>query len=371
MNQICCLNPNCDNPSVPDTNRLCPKCQKPLVLLRHRYRPVKSLGQGGFGKTYLAMDNDKFGETCVIKQLAPQAGSTAAVQKAQQLFEQEARQLQNLQHPQIPDLKAYFSEGSYFYFVQDFIEGDNLLGELKRGIFDEQKTIKFLNELLPVLKYIHDRGIVHRDIKPENMMRQRSDGRLFLIDFGVSKQLQGTIYTGTSIGTFGYAPLEQMQDGKVYPASDLFSVGATCFHLLTGMHPWEVWRLKGYGWVQEWRQHLKKPVSSQFGTVLDKLLALYPEQRYQSAVDVLNAFNEEDTVVEVSYRGYVRRLPPKTAESRSRLSEDITVETEEDFPIATYRTTTAQQMVILNRMGKAYPLNVADIPGGSARSRGV
>ncbi|MGC9525963.1 MAG: DNA gyrase/topoisomerase IV subunit A [Limnospira sp.] len=80
---------------------------------------------------------------------------------------------------------------------------------------------------------------------------------------------------------------------------------------------------------------------------------------------------EEDTVVEVSYRGYVRRLPPKTAESRSRMSEDITVETGEDFPVATYRTTTAQQMVILNRMGKAYPLNVADIPGGSARSRGV
>jgi len=292
MNPICCLNPNCDNPSVPDTNRLCPDCQKPLVLLRHRYRPVKCLGQGGFGKTYLAMDNEKFGEKCVIKQLIPQGSNTHAAKKARELFEQEARQLQSLNNSRIPTLRSYFTEDNSLYLIQDFIDGENLLCELQRdGIFTEAKVVRLLRELLPVLKVVHRGGIIHRDIKPENLMRSRKDRRLFLIDFGASKEVQGTIRTGTIIGTHGYSPPEQMRDGKVYPASDLFSLGVTCFHLLTGIHPWDVWSLRGYGWVQEWRQHLKQPVGSKLGKVLDKLLSANIQERYQSAEEVLNAFN--------------------------------------------------------------------------------
>jgi WD40 repeat protein/tRNA A-37 threonylcarbamoyl transferase component Bud32 len=288
MNQICCLNPDCHNPPVPDTTKFCPNCGVPLVVLRNRYRPVKPLGGGGFGKTYLAEDVDKLNEKCVIKQFAPQTQNTYALKKAKELFEQEAIQLKDLKHPQIPQLQAYFDEDDCLYLIQDFIEGENLLIELaNQGTFNEQKIRDLLLDLLPVLQIVHSNNIIHRDIKPENIMRRRSDGKLFLIDFGASKQLQGTMQPGTVIGSYGYASLEQMEDREVYPASDLFSLGASCFHLMTRVHPWELWKKQGYGWVEKWRVHLQQSVSVELGEVIDKLLQLEYQNRYQSAEEIL------------------------------------------------------------------------------------
>ncbi|MBN3950075.1 MAG: protein kinase [Nostoc sp. NMS7] len=134
--------------------------------------------------------------------------------------------------------------------------------------------------------------VIHRDIKPENIIR-RGDGKLVLIDFGVSKQLTARVMTqpGTAIGSFGYAPLEQMQGGEAYPASDLYNVGATCFHLLSGIHPWELWKRQGYGWVASWRQYLQQPVSQDLGRMLDRLLQEEYQQRYQSTEEVLQDLN--------------------------------------------------------------------------------
>ncbi|GCL41300.1 MULTISPECIES: serine/threonine-protein kinase [Nostocales] len=293
MNQICCLNPECHNPPLPEQTKFCTNCGVPLVVLRNRYQPVKPLGGGGFAKTYLAVDIDKLNEKCVVKQLAPQTQGTAGLKKATELFLQEAQQLQQLgEHPQIPALLAYFTENSRLYLVQQFIDGENLLTELEnQGIFNESKIRTLLQDLLPVLTVFHNQGIIHRDIKPENIMSRRSDGKFILIDFGASKQLQGTVKTGTSIGTFGYAPLEQMQGGKVYPASDLYSIGVTCFHLLTGVHPWQLWQEDGYKWVKEWRNHLQSPLSSELGQILDQLLQKEAQQRYQSAEKVLQDLN--------------------------------------------------------------------------------
>lgn len=110
-------------------------------MLRNRYCPVKSLGGGGFGKTYLAEDRDKLNEKCVIKQFAPQVQGIGALQKATELFEQEARRLHQLdEHPQIPTLRAYFEQDNRLYLVQQYIEGQNLLAELQQNlIFSEQK----------------------------------------------------------------------------------------------------------------------------------------------------------------------------------------------------------------------------------------
>ncbi len=290
MNQICCLNPDCHNPPVPDTTKFCPNCGVPLVILRNRYRPVKPLGGGGFGKTYLAEDVDKLNEKCVIKQFAPQTQNTYALKKAKELFEQEAIQLKDLKHPQIPQLQAYFDEDDCLYLIQDFIEGENLLIELaNQGTFDEGKIRNLLLDILPVLQIVHSNNIIHRDIKPENIMRRRSDGKLFLIDFGASKQLQGTMQPGTQIGTYGYAALEQMEDREVYPASDLFSLGATCFYLMTGVYPGDLWSRQGYSWVKEWRKHLQQSVSLELGNILDKLLEVEYQKRSQSAEEVLEA----------------------------------------------------------------------------------
>ncbi|MBD2413541.1 serine/threonine protein kinase [Nostoc calcicola FACHB-389] len=292
---ICCLNPACHNPPNPDRTMFCSNCGTGLVVLRNRYRPIQLLGSGGFAKTYLAEDLDKLNEYCVIKQFAPRVQGTAAINKATELFEQEARRLQQLgEHPQIPTLLAYFEEENNLYLVQQFINGQNLLAELKQqGTFNEEKIWEVLLDLLNILKTVHQHKVIHRDIKPENIIRRSTDGKLVLIDFGISKQLTMTVTTNpvTRIGSQGYAPLEQMQDGKAYPASDLYSVGATCFHLLSGIHPWIMWEQQGYGWVSSWREHLQQPQSSELEKILDKLLQKDYQQRYQSAEEVLQDFS--------------------------------------------------------------------------------
>jgi formylglycine-generating enzyme required for sulfatase activity len=295
---ICCINPDCPNPQNPDGQTYCISCGLQLVpLLRNRFRTIELLGQGGFGRTYLAEDIDRLNQPCVVKQLAPNVQGTWAINKAVELFQQEARQLQQLgQHPQIPSLDAYFEQDKYLYLVQQFVDGDNLLTLLQnRGIWQESQVKQLLLELLPVIKFIHAQKIIHRDIKPENIMCRRSDGVLMLIDFGVSKQLSGTVMSrlGTQIGSHGYAPLEQMQGGEAYAASDLFSLGATAFHLLTGVHPYGLWTEHGYSWTANWQQHLKSPIDKRLELILSKLLAKDIQQRYQSAEEVLIDFQPQ------------------------------------------------------------------------------
>jgi serine/threonine protein kinase len=272
----------------------CTNCGVGLVVLRNRYRPIKSLGGGGFGKTYLAEDIDKLNEHCVIKQFAPQVQGTGALNKATELFEQEAKRLQQLgRHPQIPTLLAYFNEDNRLYLVQEFIEGQNLLVELQQqGIFNQQKIKELLLDLLEILKTVHQQQVIHRDIKPENIIRH-SDGKLVLIDFGASKQLTMTAMprSGTLIGSLGYAPVEQMQRGEAFRASDLYSVGTTCFHLLSGIHPWELWQQHNYGWVANWRQHLQQSLSQDLRRILDRLLQEEYQKRYLSAEEVLQDLN--------------------------------------------------------------------------------
>lgn len=263
-----------------------------MSSLRNRYRVIRPLGGGGFGRTFLAEDEDKLNELCVVKQLVPQFQSVTALAKATQLFQQEARRLQQLgEHPQIPTLYAYFEQDDYLYLVQQLIVGQTLKQELEQqGAFSEQKIWQVLTDLLPVLKFVHEHQVIHRDIKPDNIIRRQSDGKLVLIDFGVAKQLSATSVAkpGTSIGSFGYASIEQIQGGKAYPASDLYSLGMTCFHLLTQIHPSDLWAGQGYAWVANWQLHLNSPVSQELSQVLDKLLQQDIQQRYQSVDEVLH-----------------------------------------------------------------------------------
>ncbi|OCQ90436.1 serine/threonine protein kinase [Nostoc sp. MBR 210] len=302
---VCCLNPDCPEPLNSDENQYCQSCNTPLVrLLRGHYRVIKVLSdEGGFGRTYLAEDVDKLNEWCVVKQFAPKVQEAAAIKKAISLFQEEAKRLQHLgEHPQIPALLAYFEQDNYLFLVQQFIDGQNLLQELRQGItYNETQVMRFLLDLLPVLKFIHDRGVIHRDIKPQNIIRRRSDGKLILIDFGASKQLTATVHTklGTTIGSHGYTPIEQMQDGQAYPASDLYSLGVTCFHLLTGNAPSKLWMQQGYSWVKSWRRYLPNAnttritISSKLGKVLDKLLTTDIKQRYQAADQVLEDLKKQ------------------------------------------------------------------------------
>ncbi|MGL5836041.1 MAG: protein kinase domain-containing protein [Waterburya sp.] len=297
---ICCLNPLCDRPLNQDNSKFCHNCRTLIALLRNQYRPIRFLGSGGFGRTFLAENIDKFNEQCVIKQLVPQVQGTWATQKAKELFEQEAKKLQKLgEHPQIPSLTAYFEQDNYWYIVQQFVEGQTLYQELEqKGVFAEEQIRKVLQELLEILKFIHQSPVIHRDLKPENVMRRHSDRKLVLIDFGIAKELAQTTLNpksknalGTSIGSFGYSPLEQLQGGEAYPASDLYSLGTICFHLLSGIHPFQLWQEYGYGWTADWQKQIKTPISQSLVRILTKLLQKDYQQRYQNVEQVLADLN--------------------------------------------------------------------------------
>ncbi len=300
---IYCLNPICRDRFNPEGYKFCHSCGSQL-LLRNRYRAIKFLGGGGFGRTYQAIDLDCMNAPCVVKQFSPSLDIQAdpvALRKATEMFNQEAvRLLQLGEHPQIPRLLAYFEQEEHLYLVQQLIEGQDLKQELAtEGAFSEQKIRQLLADLLPVLKFIHEHGVIHRDIKPGNIMRRRQDGKLILIDFGVSKQATGSLLgkIGTTVGTAGYTPLEQMR-GQAYPASDLYSLGVTCVCLLTQFLPKvdgsdEVYNAMEGRWL--WREYLPQgtTISPQLGKVLDKLLQDLPKKRYQSADEVLQALNYE------------------------------------------------------------------------------
>lgn len=291
-----CLNPDCLYQNLP-SDKFCQKCGDKL-LLGERYRAVKYISEGGFGRTFKAIDEHRLDTICVIKQFLPQQQGSAAIAKATELFKQEAERLRDLgKHPQIPDLLASFEQDKRLYLVQEFIDGEDLLKELdQKGKFSEKQIEQLLTELLPVLDFVHKENVIHRDIKPDNIIRNQK-GSLVLIDFGVSKQLSGTVLTrmGTVTGTPGYAAPEQMQ-GHVFPASDLYSLAVTCIRLLTGCLLEE----KNGTWVDElfdpmemqwvWRQK-NVSIGNDLAKVLDKMLSFPVRDRYQSATEVLQALN--------------------------------------------------------------------------------
>lgn len=258
---ICCLNPYCEQPNhIDESADLCPSCGSGLEpLLRNRYRPVKNIGRGGFGRTYLAVDTDRLDTPCVIKQFAPQTQGPKSFLKAVQLFEQEAQRLNDLgEHPQIPNLLAYFEHEKFLYLVQQMVPGHTLFKELSnQGPFSEAVIRTLLNDLLPVLRFIHNKGVIHRDITPNNVIRRKGDGKFVLIDFGIAKQFSEALLqeSGTRIGTEGYSPIEQFRSGQAYPASDIYSLGATCLHLLTGCKPESLYDAMAGRWI--WQEKLR------------------------------------------------------------------------------------------------------------------
>ena len=293
-----CLNPACIYQNPQGTN-FCQECGD-KILLDNRYRPIKFLGEGGFGRTFQAVDEKRLNTPCVIKQFLPQQAGSGALQKATELFQQEAKRLQELgKHPQIPDLEAFFSQDSRLYLVQDFIDGQNLLQEFQnQGTLNEPQIRNILIELLPVLQFIHDNKVIHRDIKPENIIRSKN-GKLFLIDFGVSKETSGSILTrvGTTVGTPGYAPPEQLR-GVAYHNSDLYSLAVTCVRLLTGHFQKsdssdELFDTNTMEW--QWRKYVS--LSEELTTLLETMLQDIPAKRYQSATEVLAALTNQKTVV--------------------------------------------------------------------------
>ena len=278
-----CLNPTCAEPQNSSEAEVCQHCGS-IVRLRNKYRAINPIGQGGFGRTFLAVNEaELLKPRCVIKQFFPQQQDANSLKTASQLFQREAQRLEQLgHHSQIPTLFAHLEQDHHQYLVQEWIDGQTLEQELADGTFTEDQIRQLLQDLLPVLEFIHRHHVIHRDIKPANIIRRRVDRALVLVDLGAAKFVTGTalLKTGTMIGSAEYTAPEQIR-GKAVFSSDLYSLGVTCIHLLTQMSPFDLFDGTEGQWI--WRDYLTHSVSDRLGKVLDTLLESATNRRYRSA----------------------------------------------------------------------------------------
>lgn len=300
-----CLNPSCPQPDDPGHTQFCQNCGAKLWL-RDRYRAIRLLGRGGFSRTFLGVDQFQPQPlNCVIKQfyLPPEyAADPENARRANNLFEREGLSLRELgQHSQIPELLDEFAEDDQQYLVLEYIDGNNLEEELwAKGVFNEAKIRHVLSDLLSILEFMHDRQLIHRDIKPDNIIHRSSDDQMVLVDFGATKLITATAFLkrGTHIGTEDYTAPEQQLHGRATYASDIYSLGVTCIHLLTQMPPRNLLDTATDEWI--WERYTHPPISPGLAQILNKMLALIPALRYATAGEVLADLQNLGEIVEGS-----------------------------------------------------------------------
>jgi hypothetical protein len=300
------------------------------TFIQARYKIMDVLGRGGSGITYRAEDAFT-GRQVALKELSLRGLSDW---KKLELFEREARVLEDLNHPAIPQYVDYFqvdtADNRQFYIAQEIAEGQSLAELVAAGDrFSESEVERIAAEVLEVLQYLHGLNppIVHRDIKPQNLIRG-TDGRIYLVDFGAVQMAyrEATAFGSTVVGTYGYMAPEQFR-GQAYPATDLYGLGATLLNLLTHQNPGDLpqQRLR-----IDFRSAIN--VSPRFADWLDGLLEPLIEDRFQSAAAALDALTQplttrRRTVIRDGEPGLVRHQPSgskvKLSRSRRRLSIEI------------------------------------------------
>ncbi|HKS30580.1 MAG TPA: ankyrin repeat domain-containing protein [Pyrinomonadaceae bacterium] len=207
------------------------------TILQNRYRIIRPLGRGGMGAVYEALD-ERLSRTVALKE------TLVETDELRRAFEREARLLANLRHPALPKVLDHFSEGDGLFLVMEFIPGDDLavMMERKERPFTPAEVLGFAYQILDALDYLHHLSppVLHRDIKPANL-KLLSPNHIVLLDFGLAKGSAGQMSVAESKSVHGYSPnyspLEQMQGAGTDARSDLYSLGATLYHLLTNVKP--------------------------------------------------------------------------------------------------------------------------------------
>jgi len=261
------------------------------TVLQGRFLIGQQLAQGGMGAVYLATDQ-KFGSCVAIKERAYEHAELA------EAFEREARLLNTLHHPILPHVSDYFSDGSGHFLVMEYIEGEDLSEVLKRdGAFRLADVIRWAMELLDGLDYLHsqDPPVIHRDIKPGNL-KLTSRGNIVLLDFGLAKETTGNTQGVRSVFGYSrrYSPLEQIEGVGTDVRSDIFSLGATLFHLMTGEAPIDVLArasaiISGRPDPLSSARDINPEVPPTISGILDRALALDREKRFSSAAEMRSA----------------------------------------------------------------------------------
>jgi serine/threonine protein kinase len=256
----------------------------PFEPLKGRYRVLKSLSSDG--RTVFAIDEDTPSQTfCIVRSRNPQAGELPLTRDALLRWEQLTS------HPHLPNLLAAFEENGRQYLVSEHILGQSAEDILQlSGTWNEDQVRQLLNDILPVLGELHDRQLLHRDIKPQNLLRRQSDLRWVLVDLSAlhCTAIPVGARSPELSGSAEYAAPEQIE-GRPVASSDLYSLGVTCIHLLTGQSPFDLYDDVSDVW--KWRDRCGTPVSDRLARVLNRLLERELPKRYASAQDALNDLN--------------------------------------------------------------------------------
>ncbi len=284
-----CINPVCSQPNHPDNdeNRFCQSCGSQLELIG-RYRVLRLLSdKTGFGKIYEAYQQDT---PKILKVLKEELTNDS---KALALFQPEAKVLQQLNHPGIPQTEGYFPYQTrnnliLHCMMMEKIAGPNLeqwLKQQQNRPISEAQAIVWLKQLLEILDLVHNQQYLHRDIKPSNIMI-RPDGQLVLIDFGTAREITRTYLANgggmTAISSSGYSPPEQMR-GQAIPSSDFFALGRTFVFLLTGFPPEQLY--DPHLNILQWRHHANH-VSPLLLDFIDWLISTEVSKRPSNAEDI-------------------------------------------------------------------------------------
>jgi predicted Ser/Thr protein kinase len=255
-------------------------------LLVNRYKVIKVLGGGSYGTVYLVDDRENPGTQRALKELVEDLLPAEERDDAKALFAREASILKSLSHKGLPEIVDYFSTGSSHYIVMEYIEGQTLEESLKkRGApFPVDFVLPWSIELASILEYLHmikPHPVIFRDLKPSNILCDRK-GKVFLIDFGIARYFQpGKLKDTHQMGTPGFSPPEQYGAGQSSTSSDIFSLGATIYYLLTGQD------MLSFNFRFPPLSHFAPSVPPWLEKVIMRCLSVNPGERYRSAADLL------------------------------------------------------------------------------------
>ncbi|MDB9315561.1 protein kinase [Spirulina sp. CS-785/01] len=281
----------CSHANNPPNNLFCIHCGEPLVEtveFVRQYQILRTLGRGGMGTTYLAWDKQGTvtGKPMLLV-LKEMNADVAKIAKAQELFEREARILQSLDHPGIPQYYDFFIERGKKYLAMELIHGTNLEQRIyEKGTVPPKQAIEWMLQTCDILGYLHylSTPLVHRDVKPANLLVRHVDNQVILLDFGAVKEIGTPL--GTRIGAEGYSAPEQDR-GQPCPQSDLYAIAPTLVFLLTGHSPLQYYKRKDN--VFRLDVSAIPTIPPQLGQVIEKASEPKLKDRYQTMPELAAA----------------------------------------------------------------------------------